>query len=552
MSIMDDLKIRTKLLVGIVVSALGMALLGYAGMMLATEVSHSLRDLNGVAFQRYQRAANAEARFAGFHAELYRLTSFAANNRDGGAVSTLAEKLAKDLGSLREHLGASENPPPEMLSYLDSAKDVIEMAPISPGIALSAMNRAEKRFENIRDQTRQATAVADQDRRNAFDAAIQSLNEGGILLSALALAVITGSAGATLLAGRAIARPIGSLTAAMTALAGGDLGASIPGLERKDEVGAMAKALAVLKTSATERAQLEKDRMAAAEQMRQRSERIEEISRTFQATIADVLTRLGDTVTQLSGMSSALHDAADHTSNQVENSLRGAGLASENVNAVAAASEQMNGAALQMAERARQSRGFIEGAVSEVAQTRSLVADLVSASDRISEIVGLISTIAKKTNLLALNASIEAARAGETGKGFAVVAGEVKALANQTERATEEICLQVDTVQQVARATADAIAAITEVIGAVDAQSQTIAAVIEDQRAVIQGVSGNATEAARGTEAVVEVAKDIKALAFNTNSRSAELSAMVQELEREVEGIRECIGGFLGTMQAIA
>lgn len=546
---MENLRIRSKLLVGLSVSALGMVVLVASGVTLSSTVSRSLRDLNGVAFERFQRASETEARFAGFHAELYRLTSFAANNRDSTAVSALAERLSGALKVLREQ--ANDPVPSDVLSYLDSAKDVIEMAPVSPGIALSAMNRAEKRFENIREQTRASTSEADKDRHAAFDAALDSLTHGGSMLAAVALAVIAASASATLLAGRSIAHPIGVLTNAMTALASGDLGAEIPELSRRDEVGAMAKAVAIFKQGGVERARLEAERDDATERVRIRSQSMDSVSRDFQSAIADVLSRLAATVGQLAAMAGALHDAADRTSQQVEESLRGAGIASENVNAVAAASEQMSGAAMEMAERAEQSRGFIQGAVVEVGQTRSLVGDLVSASDRITEIVGLISTIAKKTNLLALNASIEAARAGETGKGFAVVAGEVKGLANQTERATSEICQQVDMVQQVARATADAITAITDVIGAVDDQSLEISQVIQEQHTVIQGVSGNAAEAARGTDAVVDVARDIMELALNTNNRSAELAAVVQELEREVEGIRECIGGFLDTMHRI-
>lgn len=550
MSWMDNLRIRSKLLVGLSVSALGMLILVASGVFLSATVSGSLRDLNGVAFERFQRASETEARFAGFHAELYRLTSFAANNRDAATLSALAERLSMALKALREQVG--EPASSDVLSYLDSAKDVIEMAPVSPSIALSAMNRAEKRFEKIREHTRSATADADRDRRAAFDDALETLTRGGFSLAVVALAVIAVSTGATLLAGRAIARPIGALTSAMTALASGDLGAEVPHLSRMDEVGAMAKAVLVFKQGGIERARLEAERTEATERMRIRSQSMETVSRDFQAAIADVLARLTTTVSQLADMAGTLHDAADRTNQQVEVSIRGAGVASENVNAVAAASEQMSCAAVQMAERAEQSRGFIQGAVAEVGQTRQLVDDLVSASDRITEIVGLISTIAKKTNLLALNASIEAARAGDSGKGFAVVAGEVKALANQTERATGEICQQVETVQRVARATADAITAITDVIGAVDGRSQEISQVIQEQHAVIQGVSDNATEAARGTDAVVDVAHDIKALASNTNNRSAELAAMVQELEGEVRGIRECIGGFLGTMQDIA
>ncbi|MCR6631448.1 MAG: methyl-accepting chemotaxis protein [Magnetospirillum sp.] len=386
----------------------------------------------------------------------------------------------------------------------------------------------------------------------AFEATLETLTHGGSLLAALAFGIMTASTAAALSAGRAISRPIHALTVSMTALASGDFAADIPDLTRRDEVGAMAKALAVLKQSGIERARLEEERAVASERVRTRTHALETMSLEFRSRIADVLTRLGTTVNHLAAMAQALRDSADRTTQQVEKSLRGAAIASENVNAVAAASEQMSGAAVQMTQRAQQSRGFIQGAAAEVGQTRTLVENLVSASDRISKIVGFIFTIAKKTNLLALNASIEAARAGETGKGFAVVAGEVKALANQAEHATDEIGQQVDTVQQVARATAEAIASISEIICAVDEHSQRIVAVITDQRLVIQGVSGNATEAACGTDAVVRGAQDILDLASNTNKRSAELAEMVQELEHEVEGIRSCIGNFLDTMQAIA
>ncbi|MCR6631449.1 MAG: hypothetical protein NVV74_16160 [Magnetospirillum sp.] len=140
MSWMDNLRIRSKLLIGVTVSTLGMAVLLVSAILLSATVSRSFRDLNGAAFQRFQRAAEAEAHFAGFHAELYRLTSFAANSRD--TVASLAEHLSVVCKELRAQLG--DQPPADMLSYLDAAKDVIEMAPVSPSIALSAMGRAEK------------------------------------------------------------------------------------------------------------------------------------------------------------------------------------------------------------------------------------------------------------------------------------------------------------------------------------------------------------------------------------------------------------------------
>ncbi len=546
-----DYGIQSKLLIGVVISAAGMVSIIIATLFYLNKISSDVVSINDVSFRRYTQAANLETSVTALHAELYRLTSFAANNRNGEQIKAISENLAKLLATTEE-LAAPRTDDNDLKGYFASVRDVAEMSMVSPRTALAGMNRAESQYQHIRDGMRATTESADNNRQQAFHRVLDNMRQAMLVLSTIAAAAIAVAIGTTLFAARAVASPIRALTMVMGRLAQGELAQDINGTERGDELGGMARALEVLKDNAAERMRLEAEREQDSQRAHHRNAQMNHNSDLFHKRIGQVVERLGQSVDTLSNMASILHDSASHTSRQVDVSVHGAEQAGENVAAVAAAGRQMSDAASDMAGRAEQSAGFINGAVAEVGQTRTLVADLVGASDRISEIVGLITAIAKQTNMLALNATIEAARAGEAGKGFAVVAGEVKALANQTAKATEEIDQQVLTVQDVARATAQAITQVTDIIGTVETQSNAITQVIGQQHQVIQGVSDNATNAAQGMQAAVSGIQEIRGLAVNTNEQAQSLSTMVAELSHEVEEIQQCVAWFLDETRRIA
>ena len=547
MRLMDNLSIRAKLMVGVTVGILGMIVLGGFGFALSHKMGANLQHLNSSAFARFQQAATTEIAFASFHANLYRLTSFAANKRDAEQLTALATSLNQEMERLRALSAGFGDQTAEAMPYLDAARDVVEMAPVSPSIALSSMNRAEKKFQQIRDLTHDQTAGADGARRRAFDDAMGNLAAGGMILAALALVVMIGNAGVTWIAGRAIAAPAQALTGALADLAAGRLEIEVPGGRRRDEIGAMARAVVVLQDNARDRARLQAQQIADAQALAARNAELGRQSTRFQGDIAEVLARLGQTMSHMTDMAGVLHESADGTARQVVSSLDGASRASDSVGSVAAASTQMSAGARIMAEQAQTSRHHIGEAVAEVGQTQTLVGNLLIASDHITQIVGLISAIAKKTNLLALNATIEAARAGEAGKGFAVVAAEVKGLANQTEAATSEIGEHVATIQHVAQETASAVAKVTQVIKLVDAQSQAISQGIADQENVIGAITRHAEVAAQGTIAVVDGARDIEEQARRTNSQSADLNKVVERMTAAVSDIGQRVEAFIAT-----
>ncbi|HLO77662.1 MAG TPA: methyl-accepting chemotaxis protein, partial [Magnetospirillum sp.] len=276
------------------------------------------------------------------------------------------------------------------------------------------------------------------------------------------VAVLAGCAMAWVM-GRGISRPVHALTAAMERLAHGDLGVAVTGAERGDELGAMARALAVFKDNAQAVARMRQEQERAAQvAAAERRAAMIQLADSFQATIASVVGGVSQAANDMHEAADEMRAIAEHASATSEQVASASVESSGNVQTVAAAAEELTVSIAEIGREAEQANAISAAAVEETEGANHLIGGLAEAVTRISQVVTMINEIASQTNLLALNATIEAARAGEAGKGFAVVAGEVKALANQTARATDEISAQIDQVQG---ATDRAVGAITGIAG---------------------------------------------------------------------------------------
>ena len=264
--------------------------------------------------------------------------------------------------------------------------------------------------------------------------------------SGLALALLIGALCAFGLT-RTIAGAVQAMTRAMQALAQGDTKVEIPARGRGDEIGAMAAAVQVFKENAIERIRLEAEQAAENEAKEKRTRAIEQLIGDFDGQMASILRTVSSAATELDSTAQSMAATAEETSRQATASAGAAEQTSANVQTVASAAEEMTGSLLEISRQVSRSTDIANDAVNQAEQTNATVQGLAEAAQKISEVVELISTIAGQTNLLALNATIEAARAGEHGKGFAVVASEVKNLANQTAKATEEITAQIASIQ---------------------------------------------------------------------------------------------------------
>jgi methyl-accepting chemotaxis protein len=370
-----------------------------------------------------------------------------------------------------------------------------------------------------------------------------------ITLGAMVLMLVFVTLVSTIVA-RSITTPMMSLVDDMRRLASDDTAVTLRGVERRDELGDMTRAVAVFRDSAIERKRLEAEaeQLAAAGLVRQKN--VVGLISGFESSVREVLASLQSTATEMDSTSRALSGVAGQATSRAASAASSSEQASQNVQTVAAAAEELSASISEISQRVVQTNEIVAKASADAEAANHRVEQLASAAGRIGNVINLIRDIAEQTNLLALNATIEAARAGEAGKGFAVVASEVKALAGQTAKATEEIGTQIGAIQVETKAAVAAIEVIARTMTEVQNYTSAIAAAVEEQGAATQEISRNVQEAASGTRMVADNMGDVTAASGETSQSADQVQIVAGDVARQASRLESDVRSFLDAVRA--
>ncbi len=378
----------------------------------------------------------------------------------------------------------------------------------------------------------------------------QALGQQKLMLTLGCLGLLAFVSVIIFLLARSLTKPVVQMTMAMARLADGDLSVNIPARDRKDEIGEMAAAVQVFKNNALDRQRLAEEQEAGKQRTAQeKTALMNRLAADFEANIGGLISGVSAAVTQLEASAKKMADTAAQTKTKSDSVAMESTNTSSNVMTIASATEELSSSVSEISRQVAHSAGVARHAVQKANHTNQMVGSLANASQKIGEVVKLITDIAGQTKLLALNATIEAARAGEVGKGFAVVANEVKELAKQTTAATKEISDQIAGIQGATNEAVEAIRDIGNTIGEIDEISTSIAAAVEEQGVVTLDIAQNTQRAATGSRSVSGDIAIVAHAADETGMAAAQVLAAASELSLKANALRHDVTLFLNTIR---
>ncbi|MBR1235277.1 MCP four helix bundle domain-containing protein [Bradyrhizobium sp. AUGA SZCCT0177] len=485
---------------------------------------------------------------------------------DGKAISQNVESYGKATDATLDAIDrlATVTTAPEQRQLIDTMRTAVKDRRVASAkvFELAAAGKMEEAFaysRNVAAKHRQ-TAIAAVGQlitintdamRAARDASVASADYTRLLLVVGAIVgLLLAFAILGWIAFGQIAQPLRRMTLEMTKLAGGDLDISIVGAGRTDEVGGLAKSLTVFKENATTARRLEAEQREEQVRKEARQRAIEGYIATFDVQVSEALQTLTAASAEMHATAGSMTATAEETSRQATAVANASDVASANVQTVAVATEELHASISEISRQVAQASQTANLAVAETDRTNKTVEGLAEAAQKIGEVISLIQNIASQTNLLALNATIEAARAGESGKGFAVVATEVKALATQTAKATEDISAQIAAIQQETGNAVTAIKTIGTTIAQMNEIATAIAAAVEQQSAATRDIAQNIQEVSKGTTEVSSNVGSVNDAANETGAAASEVLTAADDLSHQSEKLRADVNTFLDLIRA--
>ena len=392
------------------------------------------------------------------------------------------------------------------------------------------------------NQIRYASAVTQRSAVGSMTSTVAWTRQLGLLTAAIGMAVGVALA---MLIGRGIARPITQVTGVMRALADGRIDIAIPHIGRRDEIGAVANAVKVFKDNKIQADKLASERRSEQKTRDERARAIEVLNKDFEAKVGALVSALLSAAAKLKENAESMFASTAQTGQSSGAVRTAADQALSNAKTVAQATEELASSIDEIGNRVVQSSTIAKKALSEAHRTDQTVLDLAADAEKIGNVIDLIKNIAAQTNLLALNATIEAARAGEAGRGFSVVAGEVKSLAAQTAKATEEIGLQISQIQGSTQNAVEAIRGIVAIIGEMNEIGTAVAASVEQQKVATREIALNVQQAAKSAHEVTHTIAIVKDAAMATEHEANDVLDAASHLSRQADNLNQQVNEFL-------